>query len=170
MKKEQKKYTSGLLAVNEAVAEYVQKIDKAEQFNMLAEEMAYSEFFEDKMLLIYTIRQGLPYELFDKIKRITPFTDVDWAEFLEISQKTLQRYRKEPNHVFKSIHTEKILEVAEVTHIGGQVFDSPEQFYLWLNTPCYPLNNLKPVDFLKDSYGKELVMEELNRIEYGIFA
>ena len=49
------------------------------------------------------------------------------------------------------------------------MFDSTEQFYLWLNTPSYALGNLKPAELLKDSYGKELVMGELNRIEQGIF-
>lgn len=170
MEKEQEKYKLNLSAANEAVAEYVRKIDTAEQFTSLPEETAFTNFFEDKMLVIYTIRHGLTYELFDQIKSITPFTESDWAEFLEVSPKTLQRYSKDPKHLFKSIHTEKILEIAEVTHIGGQVFDSPEQFHLWLKTPCYSLNNLKPIELLKDSYGKELIMEELNRIEHGIFA
>ena len=64
----------------------------------------------------------------------------------------------------------KIIELAEVTNYGKEVFDSTEQFYLWLNTPSYALGNLKPTELLKDSYGKELVMGELNRIEQGIFA
>src|SRR5690554_21838 len=170
MEREQENYTFNLSAVNEAVAEYVRNIDEAEQFTTLSEETAFTDFFEDKMLVIYTIRHGLTYELFDQIKSITPFSDADWAGFLEVSPKTLQRYSKNANHLFKSIHTEKILEIAEVTHIGGEVFDSPEQFHLWLNTPCYSLNNLKPMELLKDSYGKELIMDELNRIEHGIFA
>ncbi len=69
----------------------------------------------------------------------------------------------------QKIHTEKIIELAEVTNFGKKVFDSNEQFYLWLNTPSFALGNLKPAKLLKDSYGKELVMAELNRIEQGIF-
>ena len=56
-----------------------------------------------------------------------------------------------------------------VTNFGKKVFDTKEQFYLWLTTPSYALGNLKPSELLKDSYGKELVMGELNRIDKGIF-
>jgi uncharacterized protein (DUF2384 family) len=31
------------------------------------------------------------------------------------------------------------------------------------------MGDLKPAELLKDSYGKEMVMAELNRIEHGIF-
>ncbi|MCC6451300.1 MAG: DUF2384 domain-containing protein, partial [Acidobacteria bacterium] len=32
----------------------------------------------------------------------------------------------------------------------------------------FALGNVKPVELLRDSYGKELVMGELNRIAHGI--
>jgi len=122
------------------------------------------------MLIIHAIRQGIPYKLFSEIKDITPFTEEDWAGYLNVSKKTLHRHSNEENYLFKPIHTEKIIELAEVTHFGKEVFDSKEQFYLWLKTPCYALGNLKPAELLKDSYGKELVMGELNRIDQGIFS
>ena len=147
---------------------YIKEKKQAEQNK--EKEPAYSGFFEDKLLLTNTIRRGLPYDLFIKIKSFIPFTEDDWADYLNISKKTLQRHKKESNYRFKPIHTEKIIELAEVTHFGLKVFDSSEKFYLWLNTPSYALGNTKPAELLKDSYGKELVMAELNRIEHGIFA
>ena len=121
------------------------------------------------MLIIHAIRKGLPYDLFTKIKELTPFTEDDWADYLNLSKKTLQRHSNETDYYFKPIHTEKIIELAEVTNYGKEVFDSKEQFYLWLNTPSFALGDLKPAELLKDSYGKEMVMAELNRIENGIF-
>jgi putative toxin-antitoxin system antitoxin component (TIGR02293 family) len=73
------------------------------------------------------------------------------------------------NYVFESIPSEKILELAEVTSLGKDVFDAEEQFYMWLNLPNFALGNLKPFELLKDSYGKEMVMNELRKIDYGIF-
>lgn len=81
-----------------------------------------------------------------------------------------QRHQNDPNYHFKPIHTEKIIELVEVTHFGEEVFDFAEQFYLWLNTPSLALGNIKPAELLKDSYGKDLVMGELNRIDHGIFS
>ena len=134
------------------------------------EKISYFNLFDDRMLLVRVIRKGLSFKLFERIKEITPFSDDDWVEYLNLSKKTLQRYSKDANFLFKPIHTEKIIELAEVTDFGKKVFDSKDQFYLWLNTPSYALGNLKPAELLKDSYGKEMVMAELNRIEHGIFA
>jgi putative toxin-antitoxin system antitoxin component (TIGR02293 family) len=167
---EQKKHLTDLTAVNKAIRIYVRNIDKSSRFKIKSKKITYSDFFENKMLIIHAIRKGLPYKLFNKIKDITPFTEDDWAEYLNISKKTLHRHSSDANYFFKPIHSEKIIELAEVTNYGKEVFDSTEQFYLWLNTPSYALGNLKPAELLKDSYGKELVMSELNRIEQGIFA
>jgi putative toxin-antitoxin system antitoxin component (TIGR02293 family) len=156
--------------VTEAISNYVQLIDNDSSYKSLKKKVLFSDFFEDKMLLIHIIREGLPFKIFNLIKEISPFTEDDWASYLDISKKSLQRYSTDKEYLFKSIHTEKIIELAEVTNFGKQVFDTPDQFYLWLKTPSFIFNNLKPVDLLKDSYGKELVMEELNRIEHGIFA
>jgi putative toxin-antitoxin system antitoxin component (TIGR02293 family) len=151
---------------NEVVSNYI--LDSG--FSFTKEKITLSAFFENKMLVIQVIKQGLPYKVFNAIKNIIPFTEDEWANYLNISKKSLQRYSNDEAFLFKPIHTEKIIELAEVTSFGKEVFDSTEQFYTWLNTPSFVFNKLKPAELLKDSYGKELVMEELNRIEYGIFA
>lgn len=130
---------------------------------------SFDEMLEDKMLLIYMIRAGIPFSLFDLIKTATPFTESDWASFLDLSTKSLQRYKSEAGFNFKPIHTEKILEMAEVTKAGLEVFGDMEKLKLWLNTPNYSLGSMKPIELLKDSYGKNMVLDELLRIEHGIF-
>lgn len=131
--------------------------------------LTYSDFLSNRMLMIYIIRQGVPYSLFNLIQHYTPFTDNDWANILDISTKSLQRY-KQTSKQFKSIQSEKIIEMAEVTNIGLDVFGDMDKLKLWLDTPNYALGNLKPFELLKDSYGKEMVISELTRINYGILA
>jgi putative toxin-antitoxin system antitoxin component (TIGR02293 family) len=130
--------------------------------------ITYQKFLEDKMLIIVAIRTGIPYSLFDLIQHYTPFSENDWADFLDISTKSLQRYKNAAEHNFRPLHSEKIIEMAEVTKAGLDVFGDIEKLKLWLNTPSYALGSLKPIELLKDSYGKEMVMSELNRINYGI--
>ena len=153
-----------------------QKVDKAISRLLYSEsknvkkadkKLTYSQFLSNKMLIIKLIREGVPYSLFSLIKDITPFTERDWAEFLNISTKTLERYKKD-SQSFKPIHSEKIIEMAEVTNVGKEVFGDIEKFKLWLDTPNFALGNMKPFELLKDSYGKELVIGELTRINYGI--
>lgn len=130
--------------------------------------ISYADFLENKMLIIVAIRKGIPYSLFDLIRDYTPFSENDWANFLDISTKSLQRYSAIAEYHFKPIHSEKIIEMAEVTKVGLDVFGNMEKLKLWLNTPSFALGQMKPIELIKDSYGKELVIGELTRINHGI--
>ena len=151
--------------LDKEIAAFLNKYKISEHKN----QVTYEKFLEDKMLIIAAIRNGIPYSLFDLILNYTPFSENDWANFLDISTKSLQRYRTSPAHHFKPIHSEKIIEMAEVTKVGLDVFGNIEKLKLWLNTPSYALGKQKPIELLKDSYGKEMVIGELNRINHGIF-
>jgi putative toxin-antitoxin system antitoxin component (TIGR02293 family) len=142
-------------------------IDK--KFLSAPKSITYSEFLSNRMLMIFVIREGVPYSLFNLIQDLTPFTEANWADFLDISTKSLHRY-KQTSKSFKSIQSEKIIEMAEVTNVGLDVFGDMEKFKLWLQTPNFSLGSIKPIELLKDSYGKELVISELTRINYGILS
>jgi putative toxin-antitoxin system antitoxin component (TIGR02293 family) len=129
--------------------------------------LTYNEFLSNKMLMIVAIRTGIPYSFFDLIQYYAPFSEADWANFLDISTKSLHRYKLAAKQ-FKPNQSEKIIEMAEVTNVGVDVFGNMEKFKLWLDTPNFSLGNMKPMELLKDSYGKELVISELTRINYGI--
>lgn len=140
---------------------------KDKKFGTGKNNLTYRKFLADKMLMISVIGRGVPYSLFELIKGVTPFSDGDWAEFLDVSTKSLHRYKQDAKQ-FKPIHSEKIIELAEVASLGREVFGDIEKFKLWLDTPNFSLGGLKPLGLLKNSYGKELVIAELTRINYGI--
>lgn len=153
--------------LNEAFEVYLKDIKKELDIKNFR---SLQDFFDNRMLIVHSIQQGIPHSLFQRIKEALPFTDNDWADFLNISVKSLQRYKIKKNYRFRPIHSEKIIGLAEVAHKGKETFGSFDKFYLWLHTPSFALGNMKPVDLLKNSYGKEMVVDELNRIDHGIFA
>ena len=53
--------------------------------------------------------------------------------------------------------------------VGLEVFDSAEDFAAWLNASSHALGNRRPIELLRDSYGKEMVLNELHRIDQGVF-
>ena len=159
-----------LQSVQEALDEYVRSIDTSLPQGGQGHAFTLPEFFENKLLIVEAIRHGMPYGFFERIREIAPFTEDDWADYLNISRKTLQRNSWDPGFLFKPIHTEKIIELTEVTVLGREIFGAFDTFYTWLNAPCLALGGRKPVELLRDSYGKELVVAELNRIDQGIFA
>ena len=157
-----------LNSVAEEMATYVTSLPRYSKYPTL-HGVPLIQFFADRMMVVDVIRQGLPNPLFMSIKELTPFSDQEWSDFLDISLKSLQRYKKESDYVFRSIHSEKIIELMEVTVLGLEVFDSAEDFAAWLNATSHALGDRRPIELLRDSYGKELVLSELQRIDQGIF-
>lgn len=155
--------------LNKEISNLVKRSTVNKTFVPVIKNVTYSEFLSNKMLMIFVIREGVPYSLFNLIQDLTPFTEDNWADFLDISTKSLHRYKQNAKS-FKSIQSEKIIEMAEVTNVGLDVFGDMEKFKLWLETPNFSLGNLRPMELLKDSYGKELVISELTRINYGILS
>jgi putative toxin-antitoxin system antitoxin component (TIGR02293 family) len=129
----------------------------------------FADFLSDRMLIIDLIRRGVPYSLFHLIQSYTPFTEDDWVGFLDLSKKSLQRY-KQSSKDFGPLQSEKIIEMSEVTNVGLDVFGDMNKFKLWLDTPNFALGKLRPKELLKDSYGKDMVIGELVKINYGILA
>lgn len=152
---------------NSELKEYLKGFKRAK--GLKNSELSYTRFLSDKLLVARAVKKGVTTILFTEIKSNSPFDDKQWSNFLDINIRTLQRYRKEKNHVFKQIQSEKIFELAEVISLGNEVFDSPDNFTLWLETPSIALGDNKPIDLLDTSYGKDIVISELNRIEHGIF-
>ena len=149
------------------ISDLLKKTLSGNKFLPTNEDLTYSDFLSNKMLIIAAIREGIPYSLYALVQDNAPFSEPDWAMFLGISTKSLHRY-KLTGKQFKPLQSEKIIEIAEVTNIGLDVFGDIVKFKLWLFTPNFALGNLKPVELLTDSYGKELVISELTRINYGI--
>lgn len=131
---------------------------------------SYDDFFDQPLHISHRIRRGLPFDLFAKVQLLSPFSEEQWASYLGVSLKTLQRHRKQVNYTFKPLQAEKIIELMEVLLLGRSVFDSATQFYHWLQSPSAALGGERPDILLKDSYGQALVKSELHRIDQGVFA
>ena len=153
--------------LDKEIATLVRRSKINRKFFTSIKDISYTDFLSNRLAIILVIREGVPYSLFNLIRHYAPFSENDWSSFLDISTKSLHRY-KQTLRQFKSIQSEKIIEMAEVTHIGLDTFGDMDKFKLWLDTPNFSLGGLKPMDLLKDSYGKEMVMGELTRINHGI--
>jgi len=119
--------------------------------------------------LIHFARTGLSYSHFQQLSSKTPFSMKEWSEILHISERTLQRYKKE-DLVFESLQSERILEVALLQRKGIDIFGSPEKYFTWLNTINVALGGILPRELLDNSFGIGLLKDELLRIEHGVLS
>jgi len=119
--------------------------------------------------LINTTRQGIPFHAFTKMTENSPFSLDDWSAFLHLSERTIQRYKKEKKS-FDPIHSEKILEITMLYNRGSEVFGTSEKFDTWLNAKSIALGGIKPKELLDSTFGIGLLKNELTRIEHGVLA
>lgn len=130
---------------------------------------SFIDYIGDNLLMVEVIRKGIPYAVFAEVEKLYPFTKQDWEEVLDLNMRSILRYKAQ-NKLFKSIHSEKIIELGEIFVFGKEVFGDEDRFRLWLQTTNFAIGNIKPIELLRDSYGQELVVNELHRIDQGIFS
>ena len=124
---------------------------------------------KDIPYLIRTSRKGIDYSFFQKIVGTNLFTFNEWSNYLHVSERTLQRYRKE-KRTFDPIQSERILEISLFIKLGIEVFGNIEKLNSWLITDNLALGNIKPKELLDNTFGIGLLKDELTRIEYGVLA
>lgn len=133
------------------------------------EHVTFVECLNDRLFMVQVIKKGITYSLFEEIQKLTSLTSQNWAEILNLSTRSLKRY-KEQDQLFKPIQSEKIIELGELFILGNDVFGDEKKFKSWLETPNFALGSVKPSDLMGDSFGQELLMQELHRISHGILA
>lgn len=136
----------------------------------MSEEKKY-KFIEDDddVNLSNVVREGVSYYRFTKLSEYIQLTLQDWADYLHLSERTMQRYKKEGKK-FDPIHSERIVVIELLYKKGINIFGIKDNFYTWMDTISIALGNVKPKDLLDTSFGISMVYDELGRIEHGIFA
>ncbi len=97
------------------------------------------------------------------------FTNKEVSRFIAISESTLQRRLKE-QAVLTIDEAEKTIQVATVIAQGIAVFEDEDDFRDWLHTRNPALGNIKPIELMHSSIGREQIVDLLNRIEYSIYS
>jgi len=124
---------------------------------------------DDPREMVSMLREGVPFPYLTTISNRINFTLEDWSSFLHLSERTIQRYKKDKK-AFDTIYTEKIIQIDRLYKRGAEVFGDEENFHTWMETKSIPLGSVKPKELLDTTYGINLVADELGRIEHGIFA
>ena len=117
---------------------------------------------------IRCIRAGVPKKALDNLVEITGINAAEMAGIVRTSDRTLRRYSA--NQKLNAEQSERVIELAKVYSRGEEVFGSIDAFREWMNGSVLALGSKKPKEFLDTSLGIEMLMDELGRIEHGIFA
>lgn len=119
--------------------------------------------------LINAIKEGIKFTFFDSLSKSIPFTLREWASYLHLSERSLQRYKKQKG-TFNAVTSEKIIEITMLNKYGIEVFGDQDNFNIWLVTKNVALGGIQPKDLLDSTFGIQIIKDELSRIEHGILA
>jgi putative toxin-antitoxin system antitoxin component (TIGR02293 family) len=117
---------------------------------------------------ISIIRTGIPKQAMTHLMDIADISLTEMASIIHTSDRTLRRYT--PQQKLSQDQSERMVEMARLYSRGEEVFGTMEKFKEWMDTSLLPFGNKKPKAFLDTSLGIAMIMNELGRIEHGIFA
>jgi putative toxin-antitoxin system antitoxin component (TIGR02293 family) len=126
---------------------------------------------DDKNLLaiIDAVRTGISFNDFKNIVSDTPFSLAEWANYLQVSERTIQRNQTQKKP-FQPIHSERIVELVMLYQYGVEVFGDKDNFNVWLNSKSIALGGRTPKELLDTKFGVGMVKDELGRIEHGVLS
>ena len=132
----------------------------------------FSKILDDDnsvLKLITATRRGLPFKSLERALHIMSFTLQEWAKFLHISTRSIDRLKKEKKKLNPS-QSEKLIDITLLYDYGVDVFGSSEKFSKWLCRPSIALGGVEPKSLLDTNQGILAIKSELSKIEYGVLA
>lgn len=116
----------------------------------------------------FSIIEDFTYHQFRQISGKVPFTQKEWANMLHLSERTLQRYSRD-NSTFEGLYVDRILHIQQLIDMGLETFISAEALYNWLKNDKNVGGHLLNFESLYSSQGIQDVIDEIGRIQYGVY-
>jgi len=136
--------------------------------SILGGRKGFGEGIAGRMELIRLSHEGVSKEVLLRLAKYLGLSLAQMAEILPVTERTIQRYRR--GQRFNKVVSEQILQIAEITARGSEVFGSREEFLSWLNSPCQAFGDRTPASLLSSRFGNEAISDELGRIEQGVLS
>ncbi len=118
--------------------------------------------------LIESARRGVSPEKIGQVAALLGFSKMEMARILHVSRGRLS-VSASPKPLAIGLY-EKLLPLEHLAERGKEVFDDMPKFRLWLRRPCMALGGEVPFELLATATGFQIVLNELGKIEHGIFA
>ena len=122
----------------------------------------------NKMDLVELGSRGITKTAISNLANYLSLSSKQVADLLPVTERTLQRYS--PRQHFNQAVSEQVIHIAEVLAKGTEIFKEKSKLLLWLNTPHKVFSGNTPFSLLGSRFGSELVLEELGRIEFGVYS
>jgi putative toxin-antitoxin system antitoxin component (TIGR02293 family) len=115
------------------------------------------------------IREGLPVETFDALKRILDLSDQHIASLLHLSPRTVGRRREEGR--FAPDESDRIARLARLVDLALEALnEEQDEVRAWFKSPHALLDGETPLHYSDTEPGARAVEDILNAMRYGFAA
>jgi putative toxin-antitoxin system antitoxin component (TIGR02293 family) len=112
------------------------------------------------------VAAGLPYSLVESLCMRLDLSVEELCRLLPISRRTLARYR---GKTLDSRLSDHLMMIEQVFKRAVEVLGSLDNARIWLKTPNYAFSYQRPLDYLATFTGSQELLDELGRLQHGIF-
>ena len=119
--------------------------------------------------LMNVIRKGLPTTSLDHLSKQLGLSSSTIVVELGLAKRTYAR-KVEKHELLSTEQTERVVRLARVFAYAKHVFGSEEKARRWMQKPSRALGGEVPLRLLDTDVGGNAVIDELGRIDYGVFA
>lgn len=130
--------------------------------------LLFNQSVRNQSDLIELARKGIPKNAVVKMAKQLSFSGKELAIIINLSERTLQRYPD--NKKLEKTASEKAIQLAKLYERGNEVWGDLERFKAWMRHQNPFLGSKTPLEMLDTSFGFEMVLDEIGRIEHGILA
>lgn len=119
--------------------------------------------------LMPVIREGLPSASLESVSRRMDLSAIATVESLGLAKRTIAR-RIQQKQTLTAEESERVVRLARVLAAATAVLGGLEKARRWLQKANRALGGEIPLRMLDTDVGANAVLEELGRIDYGVFA
>lgn len=113
-------------------------------------------------------RAGIPKRALLSLVANLNFSLRSMSGLLNVAERTIQR--KRDDELLDISTSEQVIQIAEVYSRGSDVFSSARNFQEWMETENISFGGKRPIELLPSRYGAQMILDEVGRIEYGVYS
>lgn len=113
-------------------------------------------------------RSGLTTASINSTREALGISVDEIVALLPVSRRTLERYDRKQK--LSPELSDRLIQIARIYSRTLEVFGDRQTALSWLKSPCRAFGDATPLSYLDLSSGFEIVMDELGRIDYGVYS
>ena len=137
-------------------------------YSTISETLHTDKALESPFDLIELARFGLTKASIDSLIETLKISVDEIVALLPISRRTLERC--EPTQRLSPDLSDRLIQIAKVYSRTLEVFGDRDLALSWLKSPCRAFGDAVPLSYLNLASGMTIVMDELGRIDYGVYS